>query len=355
MKRFGYLLSLSLPLTAIVAFAAGRLVGAPGWMAWTPIVLSFVLLPLVDAFVGTDPHNPSEQDLTTMLADTFYRNLTLVVVPLQIASLMICGYAFISAEGGLLGQIGYLLSAGVISGSTAITTAHELIHKPSRVEQWSGGLLLSTVCYATFKPEHLFGHHRHVATPEDGSTARKDETVYRFMWRAVRDNPLRGYRLAAERVRRRGHSAWSWRNEMVWWTILSLTFATFAFFAAGPMGLCFFVGQSLIAIGLLEIINYVEHYGLMRKKDERGRYERISPRHSWNANHLMTNLFLFQLQRHSDHHANGSRRYQALRHFDESPQLPFGYATAVMVALIPPLWFAVMNPRLARRDTPLAV
>ncbi|MEL7313199.1 MAG: alkane 1-monooxygenase [Pseudomonadota bacterium] len=348
MKRLGFLLSLVLPLTALIGFVAGRWLGMPTMAAWLPVFVSFVILPTVDALVGTDENNPSEQEVPDLLADAYYKYLTLAVVPLQFVSLAVCGFAFVSVEGGLVGQLGYLISAGVISGSTAITTAHELIHKPSRIEQWAGGLLLSTVCYASFKPEHLFGHHRHVATPEDGSTALKDETVYRFMWRALRDNPRRGYRLAAERVARRGHSAWSWRNEMVWWTVFSVAFAGLATTLGGMLGFVFFVIQSLVAIGLLEIINYVEHYGLMRQKDGQGRYERISPKHSWNANHLMTNLFLFQLQRHSDHHANGSRRYQALRHFDESPQLPFGYATAVMVALLPPLWFAVMNPRLGR-------
>lgn len=345
MKKYGFLLSLLLPTLPLVALFAGRAVGYPEWFAWLPMVVAFVLLPIVDAMVGLDTDNPDAEESRILAGDAYYRYLTLAVVPLQIMSLMICGYAVVTGEGGLFGQVGYLMSCGAISGSTGITTAHELIHKSSKLDQWAGGFLLATVCYASFKPEHLYGHHRHVATPKDGSTARFGETVYGFILRALRHNPPRGYRIAAERVKMRGHGAWSWRNEMVWWTVISLSCAVVAGLAGGALGVFFFVWQSLGAIILLEIINYVEHYGLMRELGTNGRYERISPRHSWNANHRITNLFLFQLQRHSDHHANGSRPYQSLRHFEESPQLPFGYATATVTALLPPLWFSIMNPR----------
>ncbi|MEO1581572.1 MAG: alkane 1-monooxygenase [Pseudomonadota bacterium] len=348
MKRYGFLFSLLLPILPLTALLAGRWFDEAALFAWLPIAFSFVFLPVIDAAIGTDNNNPTESEVNALNRDSFFRYLTLAVVPLQLLNLVICGYAFVVGEGGLIGQLGYLLGCGVVSGSTAITTAHELIHKPGRLEQWSGGFLLASVCYATFKPEHLYGHHRHVATPADGSTALPGETVYHFVWRALRDNPRRGFRLEAERLSRRGIAPWSWANEMLWWTSLSGVFIVLAAVTGGALAVALFLGQAFVAVCLLEIINYVEHYGLMRERDSNGRYERISPRHSWNANHLVTNLFLFQLQRHSDHHANGSRRYQALRHFEESPQLPFGYPTAVLVTLLPPLWFRVMNPRVER-------
>ncbi|MEM9173387.1 MAG: alkane 1-monooxygenase [Pseudomonadota bacterium] len=346
MKRLGFLLSLLLPLAAPLALLNAHVTGWVAMFSWTPVFFAFGLLPVVDALVGIDTRNPSEAQVKQLMNDRFFPLLTFLVVPLQVMSLLVCGWAFIAGVGGWPGQLGFLVSAGVISGSTAITTAHELIHKPGKWAQRAGSALLATVCYATFKPEHLYGHHRHVATPEDGSTAFRGETVYAFIARSLWHNPVRGFRLAAEHLRRRGLPVVSRHNDLIGWSALSVLLLGVSAWVAGWLGALFFVGQAFIAICLLEIINYVEHYGLMREKMANGRYERVSPRHSWNANHLVTNLFLFHLQRHSDHHANGARPYQSLRHFDESPQLPFGYATAVLAALVPPIWFRVMDTRL---------
>ena len=330
----------------------GYLFGATtGWMAvgaWLTLLIVYGAVPFVDAAIGEDDRNPVDDDVPALDADRYYRALTFLVVPAQVFNLLFCGYLFVNGVGGIWGQIGWLFSAGTVSGATTITTAHELIHKATKSERWTGGLLLSSVGYATFLPEHLYGHHRHVATPEDGSTAYLNEGVYHFIGRSLKTNFRRGFELAAFRARKQGHGAWSWKNEMVPLTLATVAMAAVAFVLAGWLGLAFFLGQAFLAICLLEVINYVEHYGLMRDKLPNGRYERVAPRHSWNANHIFTNNLLFQLQRHSDHHANGARRYQTLRHFEEAPQLPFGYATAVVAALVPPVWKRIMNPRVAR-------
>jgi alkane 1-monooxygenase len=250
------------------------------------------------------------------------------------------------------------VSIGLVGGVTAINTGHELIHKPTRLEQWAGGLLLSCVGYGSFKVEHIHGHHVDVATPADGSTARLGETIYRFVPRAVWRNPQRAFELERAACVHRGRPWNPLRSELVVWSLASVAFALACSVMVGLLttapwwlGLVYFVAQSMVAISLLEIINYIEHYGLERRLltagPMAGRYERVNVTHSWNANFLFTNLLLFQLQRHSDHHAHAVRRYQALRHFDESPQLPAGYSALVVLAAVPPLWRRVMDPRVA--------
>jgi alkane 1-monooxygenase len=185
----------------------------------------------------------------------------------------------------------------------------------------------------------------HVSTPEDASSSRYNQSLYNFLPQAYVRNFMNAWKLEAERLKRKGQAPVSWRNELIWWygiSLLALVAFTVAF---GWLGAAFFLGQSFIAFTLLEIVNYLEHYGLHRRKLDNGRYERTTPEHSWNSNYFLTNVFLFQLQRHSDHHAFAKRRYQVLRHHDIAPQLPAGYATMVVLACIPPLWRKVMNPR----------
>lgn len=354
-KAFGYLSVYAVPATLPIAALLGAWTARPDLWAWFPLVFLFVLLPVLDHWLGRDPANPRDPaQIAALSAAPYYRILTLACVPLYTVLLLWSAQHYASAPFELSGRIGWVLAQGVVGGVVAINVAHELIHKQGRLEPWSGGLLLSLVCYAGFKVEHLRGHHVHVATPHDASTARLGQSVYDFVPRAVVRNVVRAFQLESERLRRLGHRWWSWRNELLWWYGLSALFALGFYLWLGWRGLAFFLGQSLVAFVSLEIINYVEHYGLERARDEHGRYERVSHRHSWNGNHLLTNLMLFQLQRHSDHHAHPLKRYQVLEHHEDSPQLPAGYATMFVLALLPPLWFRVIDPRVARYRTPLA-
>lgn len=319
---------------------------ADAW-PWLVISVVFGVIPLLDFIVGRDPANPDERDEVPALeAQGYYRLLSLATVPLLLAMLVWGGWIFASYEGwSWVGQLGWVLSVGTVMGAIGITVSHELIHKDPRLEQNAGGLLLAAVCYAGFKVEHVRGHHVHVSTPEDASSSRFGQSLYAFLPHAYKHNFLNAWKLEAERLKRRGLPALHWRNELIWWYAISALFLLSFTLALGARGALFFLGQAVIAFTLLEIVNYVEHYGLHRRKLDSGRYERTNAHHSWNSNFLLTNLFLFHLQRHSDHHAYAKRRYQVLRHFDDSPQLPNGYAGMIVLAVFPPLWRAVMDPK----------
>lgn len=313
------------------------------FLFWTPIVV-FLLVPLIDFLIGKDTLNPDDEQSRLLSTQPWYRFLTLLCLPLQLGSLI--GGAIIAVQlSGGLALVGWIISIGTVSSVLAITVAHELIHKSEKIEQQVGGILLATVCYGGFKIEHVRGHHVHVSTPEDASSARYGETVYGFVPRAIFRNVRNAFRLEASRLTQKGLPVWSRHNELLGWTALSALFAVAMTLIWGWRGALFFFGQSLVAIVLLETVNYIEHYGLHRRKLADGRYERVTHQHSWNASHRLSNLLLFHLQRHSDHHAFPKRRYQVLRHFADSPQLPGGYPAMVLLAWLAPLWFAVMNPR----------
>ncbi|MBX9756707.1 MAG: alkane 1-monooxygenase [Pseudomonadaceae bacterium] len=347
LKKIGYwfwLLPVALvPLSYYLSQGSNH---ADAWSFLVPLVV-FGLIPFVDALLGRDPANPEESlQVPQLEGEFYYRLLTLACVPILLGMLTWAAWILAhNSEWSWLGQLGWTLSVGIVMGAIGITVAHELVHKDPAIEQNAGAILLASVCYAGFKVEHVRGHHVHVSTPECASSSRFGQSLYSFLPHAYKHNFLNAWKLEAERLKRKGLPAMSAQNELIWWYALSAAFALGFTLAFGWLGLGFFLGQSLVAVTLLEIVNYLEHYGLHRRKLENGRYERTGPAHSWNSNFLLTNLFLFHLQRHSDHHAYAKRRYQVLRHHESSPQLPNGYAGMIVLALIPPLWRAVMDPR----------
>ncbi|CAM3642723.1 alkane 1-monooxygenase [Parendozoicomonas haliclonae] len=345
MKKLGYLIFLLPPLLLPLSEWLWNQYGAADLFAFTAVVVVFGVIPLLDHLLGQDAVNPDESEVESLSGEWYYRLLTLACVPLY-GSVLVYGYLIFQGDQfSLIGQLGWLLSMGTVGGIIAINVAHELIHKEPALEQNAGGLLLAMVCYGGFKVEHVRGHHVQVSTPNDASSSRYGQNLYSFLPHAWLHNFLNAWKLEAKKLKVKKQSVWSVHNELIWWYGISLVLAITFAVLGGVEGLMFFLGQSFFAFTLLEIINYVEHYGLHRRKLESGRYERPNIRHSWNSNYLLTNLFLFQLQRHSDHHAFPRRRYQVLRHHEESPQLPSGYAGMVVLALLPPLWFRVMNPR----------
>jgi alkane 1-monooxygenase len=354
----------SKPLAYLLVFVVPALMPAAAWLAghgvppdlaaWFPLFFLFVLLPLADFAVGRDTRNPRDAaEMERLESQHAYRWITLACVPVQIALVAWSGAWLVDAGLGPAGIAGWLVSQGVVSGILGINVAHELIHKRERLEQWAGGVLLSTVGYHGFKIEHVRGHHVNVSTPLDRSSARFGQSVYPFMLRSLAGNLTAAWRLEAARLRQRGLRWWHWRNEMLWWTALWLAFGATMAAWLGPAGLAFFVVQGLGAALSLEIINYVEHYGLERRQVD-GRYERTTHLHSWNSAYRLSNLMLFQLQRHSDHHETARRRYQALLHHDDSPQLPGGYPAMFLLALLPPLWRRVIDPRVRALPGPAA-
>ena len=318
------------------------------------VALAFVIIPLVDTMVGKDSHNIPRQEMSNVAKEFYYRFILYLWVYAQLAVVVFGAYAVSLGEINTpLSWIGFTLSTAIITGGIGITVAHELGHKKSKLEQLYSKVLLMTVCYMHFFIEHNRGHHVRVATPEDPATSRKNETFYRFWFRSVFKGYTSAWNLEANSRKRKGLNPIGLRNTMIWYLLIPILFCTVLTIVFSYMkGVIawevpiFFFGQSILAFTLLEQVNYIEHYGIVRKKNEDGRYERVTQLHSWNANHLISNFFLFQLQRHSDHHMNAIKRYQVLDHFDESPQLPFGYSTMVVMALFPSLWFKYMNPRL---------
>jgi alkane 1-monooxygenase len=246
---------------------------------------------------------------------------------------------------------GLTVSIGIVLGALGINVAHELGHRANPSEQALAKWGLLPVLYQHFFIEHNRGHHKHVSTDADPATARKDENVYVFFFRSIIGQYKNAWKLEAERLQRKGQKFWSWQNEMLRFQIYQIAYLTTIGLIFGLTVVPYALAIALIGILLLETINYIEHYGLRRKKLPNGNFERVLPIHSWNSDHEMGRIVLFELTRHSDHHYLASRKYQILRHMDESPQLPTGYPGSMLMALVPPLWFAAMNHRLERNQT----
>lgn len=344
-KKFGYALSLLTPTLPWQGIWLGEQFGQPDVFAWFSAAIVFGAIPLLDWLVGHDPLNPNDEQASRMGRDRYYRRLLLTAAAAHLASVIAGAWAFNALPLSPAGQIGWVISIGVVSGIVGIVTAHELIHGRSSRDRICGGLLLASVCYGTFKVEHIRGHHADIGTPEDATTAPFGLSYYRYLAHMVPANFRKAWRIESARLAGEGRPVISLHNELAWWSALSILMAAGLMLAFGARAVVFFVGQSLVAIALLEAIDYIEHYGLKRRRLADGSYEPVSARHSWNSDFLLSNLYLFQLQRHPDHHLYSRRPYQTLRHVGHSPQLPAGYAAMVVVALIPPLWFALMNPR----------
>ena len=308
---------------------------------WLIPLNTFVALPLLDAVVGEYRQNWTESENAWLKQQQWLRVFPLLAVPLFAAYQWMLAHYFLNATN-LIEKAGWILSAGIAGGVMAINVGHELIHRQSKLEQRCGGFLLACVGYGTFKVEHIYGHHTWVATPEDMTTAPKGMTVYQFWLRALTKTPLKALGIAQQRAQKRGK-----RIHELWWLygISALLLGTFTL-VFGWLGFVYWLAHSLVAILLLETVNYIEHYGLERQKLTSAKYESISHIHSWNSSRLITNFVLFNLQRHSDHHAHAGRNYPTLRHFDESPQMPQGYAAMIMLALLPRFWFMTMDKRL---------
>jgi alkane 1-monooxygenase len=346
-------LSLLLPMLPLVSVLAWRVTGSEGWMWLTPGIV-YGLVPLLDHVLGEDANNPPEALVPELETDAWYRWLTWLAVPALWFTLAVT--AWVAAQGGLgpAGWLGLAMSAGW-TGAAGINVGHELGHKKSSLERWLARFALAPSGYGHFVVEHVRGHHRDVATPEDPASSRLGENYYRFMTREIPGAFRRAWALERERLAGLGRGTLSPRNENLQaWALTGVLWGGLVL-ALGPAVLPFLLLQALVAYSLLSAANYVEHYGLLRSRLPDGRYERVAPRHSWNSNRVVSNLLLYQLQRHSDHHAWPARRYQSLRHFDEAPQLPTGYFGMFLLAMVPPLWRRVMDPKvLAHVDGDLA-
>lgn len=343
-KRLWWSLSVVYPLLPFAGMAAHAASGREIALA-LPLFISYGLMPLLDLFIGEDENNPPEEVVPRLEADRYYRWLTWATVPLHFVALIGCAWWVGTHDLSWWAILMMAYVAGTDSG-LGINTGHELGHKHTALEQWLARLVLAVPAYGHFTVEHGRGHHRHVSTPEDHASARMGESIYRFALRELPGGMRRAWRLEAERLAKEQRSPWSVHNTMLQSYAVSAVLQLGLIAAFGWVMLPFLAVHNLVAWWQLTSANYVEHYGLLRERLPDGRYEPPQPHHSWNTNHLVTNLVLFHLQRHSDHHAYPSRRYQSLRHFTDLPQLPSGYFGMFPLSYLPPLWFWIMDRRL---------
>jgi alkane 1-monooxygenase len=343
-KRYAWLLGLIVPLLPFIAWSAVELTGL-GVFWWYGPILVFGIFSLLDVIVGMDAENPPDSVIKWLEQDRYYRWCTYVFIPVQYAGLVFACWLWSSGDLSTVDSIGLAFTMAMVSG-IAINTAHELGHKRASLERWLSKVALAQSGYGHFFIEHNRGHHVRVATPEDPASARLGESFWAFLPRTLAGSLRSSWELEVERLQRCGSSPWTYRNDILnaWAMTLVLYVVLIAVF--GWVVLPYLLIQSVVGASLLEVVNYLEHYGLMRQKREDGRYERTRPEHSWNSNNVASNVLLYHLQRHSDHHANPTRRYQALRHMDGAPQLPTGYAGMIVLALVPPIWRRVMDHRL---------
>jgi alkane 1-monooxygenase len=319
---------------------------AGGWTVLLVFLGSWVLVSLIDAVTGL---NETDEDPATPDAQLlWYRAITLIWAPVQ--AVTVFGIiAYVTRSGHLNGweMAGLAAGLGILSGAIGIVYAHELMHQQSRVERWLGDILMTMVLYGHFRTEHLLVHHRYVGTPKDAVTARYNEGFHRFFPRVLLQSLTSAWTAERERLARKGLPVWHGSNPFWRYGLLEAGFLALALLAGGWLGLGLYLIHATVAIWQLELVNYIEHYGLTRKHLGDGRYEHAQPHHSWNASHRASNWLLINLQRHSDHHYKPDRRFPLLQTWTESdaPQLPYGYAVMGVLAMIPPLWRRRMNPR----------
>lgn len=340
MKDLKYLLAYILPLSTILGLYY------PAKWAWFTVILIFGILPVLELFMPASTQNPHILEEDSRSKRIFFTGLLYLNFPLLYG---IVGAYLYRVGQNTLDQFEYLgltLGVGIVVGACGINVAHELGHRKDRFNQTLSKWMLLPALYQHFFIEHNRGHHKNVATPLDPATARYGENLYAFWVRSILNSWLHAWKLEFGRLRELQVSLWTFKNAMVRFTFFNAAYLMAVFFLFNLHTMWAAVAVATVGILLLETVNYLEHYGLKRQKLESGHFEPVQASHSWNSNHELGRIFLYELTRHSDHHYKSSRKYQILRHLDESPQLPFGYPTSLIISLVPPLWFALMHPLL---------
>lgn len=310
------------------------------------MILIFGILPILEIWSPVSTDNCADEAEKTRSNLLFFNVLLYLNAPILFG--IIIGFLLVSATADLqlYEWLGLMLGTGLVIGTSGINVAHELGHRTNRLEQMISKWLLLPALYQHFFIEHNRGHHKYVATTKDPATSRKGEVLYFFWVRSIFQSWISAWNLEKARLIKAKMQIWSLKNEMIRFVIFQFAYLFLVYWYFGTSGVVSAASSALVGILLLETVNYLEHYGLVRRLLPNGFYEPVSPAHSWNSNHELGRIFLYELTRHSDHHYKSSRKYQVLRHLDNSPQLPFGYPTSVLIALVPPLWFRLMNPRL---------
>ena len=340
MNDMKYLFAYTVPLAALVSVLSN------GIFTFTAPLYTFLLIPLLELLLKDMEGINNSPAESSSIKNAFFDLLLYLNIPFVFG---ILGYGlFVLSTSTLLlhEYTGITLSLGILLATNAINVAHELGHRTSLFERSLSKLLLLPCLYMHFYLEHNFGHHKNVATPEDPATSKKNQSVYHFWITSVLKQYKNAWQIQLSILAKGNHTYFSLKNDMLWYSIFQLCYLDLCFLFFGISGLLFALAVGVLSFVFLETINYVEHYGLVRKKLPSGRYERVQTHHSWNSNHIIGRIVLYELTRHSDHHFKASKKYQILENKKESPQLPFGYPTSILLSLVPPLWFWIMNSRI---------
>ena len=341
-KSFKYLTPFVLYVLSMLSFNGN------GLICWSPLLYTFFLIPFAELFIKADPKNLDEVEEALAKKNKAYDYILYAAVIMQYFSLWIF---FNSLKQETLSSVdiaGRVMSMGLLCGTFGINVAHELGHRVNKLEQTLAKLLLLTSLYMHFFIEHNKGHHKHVATPNDPSTAKYHQSLYAFWPQTLIGTYLSAWKISKDELEKNGKPWWSLQNEMLLFQLIQISFVSIVLYFFGLKTAILFVLAALFGGLLLESVNYIEHYGLSRSESSEHQYERVQPHHSWNSNHIIGRLMLFELSRHSDHHYLASRKYQILRSFDDAPQMPTGYPGMILLSLCPPLWFKVMHKQIKK-------
>jgi len=341
-KAFIYVTPFILYVLSLLAFEG------EGLICYAPLLYTFFAIPFLELFIKASPVNLDEVEESLAKKIKLYDFILYAAVIIQYYSLWIFLHSLQAPVLSTATIIGRVISMGLLCGTFGINVAHELGHRVNKMEQTFAKMLLLTSLYMHFFIEHNKGHHKHVATASDPSTAKYNQSLYAFWPQTLVGTYKSAWRIANEELSKKGQSVFSLRNEMLLFQIIQLLFLVGIFIWFGFTITLLFIVAALIGGLLLESVNYIEHYGLTRNETENHQFERVQPHHSWNSNHIIGRLMLFELSRHSDHHYLASRKYQILRSFDNAPQMPTGYPGMILLSLVPPLWFKVMNNRMKK-------
>ena len=340
MSDLKYLFAYSIPLMTLVSISYN------GILTFATPLYAFIFIPLLEIILKDYDREYSESQKEKRLNNILFDILLYLNIPF-VFGLLAYGFWVLETKSLLpFEMVGIVLSLGILLATNAINVAHELGHRKTQRERTLSKLLLLPCLYMHFYIEHNFGHHKNVATPEDPATSKKNQSVYHFWITSVLKQYKNAWQIQLSILAKGNHTYFSLKNDMLWYSIFQLCYLDLCFLFFGISGLLFALAVGVLSFVFLETINYVEHYGLVRKKLPSGRYERVQTHHSWNSNHIIGRIVLYELTRHSDHHFKASKKYQILENKKESPQLPFGYPTSILLSLVPPLWFWIMNSRI---------
>jgi len=333
-----YLFAYTVPISAFISFES------MGFGTYTSVIYTFVALPFLDLITGSQSKNLSKDEVNNKKSKWIFDVMLYLNLPIVFGLLWLVFSKVQTQEYAAYELIGLGLSAGILLATNAINVAHELGHRAPYFERFMSKCLYMPCLYMHFYIEHNFGHHMNVATPNDGATAKYNQTVFSFWITSVTKQYMDAWKRQMTLLRSGNCSFISLKNDMFWYHLIQpfYLFGVFYFFSTDVM--LFAIAIGVVSFLFLESINYIEHYGLRRFKTPSGRYERVQPHHSWNSNFNIGRIVLYELTRHSDHHYKSSKKYQLLNSYEQSPTLPLGYPASILLSLIPPLWFKIMNP-----------